>query len=60
MLYIILATLMPYQTIKLDKASFNLLSDADAKIIKVKEVQEDSKLPLQKPASRYIRKSNNC
>ena len=27
MLYIILATLMPYQTIKLDKASFDLLTE---------------------------------
>jgi hypothetical protein len=51
---------MPCQTIKLDKASFDLLSATDAKIIKVKEVQEESKLPLQKPTSRYIRKSNNC
>ncbi len=27
MLYLVLAILMPYQTIKLDKASFNLLTE---------------------------------
>jgi hypothetical protein len=41
MLYIILSILMPYQTIKLDKASFDLLAPSKALIIKDKEPVEE-------------------
>jgi hypothetical protein len=61
MLYIILATLMPYQTIKLDKASFNLLAPSKALIIKDKEpVVVEEKYINQSYILRRANKPTSC
>jgi hypothetical protein len=59
MLYIILLILMPYQTIKLDKASFDLLAPSKALIIKDKEPVEE-KDANQKYIPRRSRKAAEC
>jgi len=60
MLYIILATLMPYQTIKLDKASFDLLAPSKALIIKDKEPVVEDKYTNQSYIPRRAKKPTSC
>jgi len=59
MLYIILSILMPYQTIKLDKASFDLLAPSKALIIKDKEPVEE-KDTNQSYIPRRSKKTSTC
>lgn len=61
MLYLILAILMPYQTMKLDKASFDLLAPSKALIIKDKEpVAIEEKDTNQSYILRRFKKTANC